>query len=327
MKNTILLFGLAISISIVVFLWFCIWVNRGNESIIWLFAKTVVGPLVLASALLFYEFFSTHPPVREENISVVIPYTQNRKLVNLSAITFPSGDRSILDVSRAWKKEVASGSMAENLLNDVPFFLDAAEAGTLVWLQRHIGDHWDVDRSTFPGLYGGMGQMMYKKGAEKNPLKLRISEIASQLPENHCYTAYVRECQQSDSTEQSSRIVLPSSSVISFQRSPTERLITIENRHMLLWIAFTSLFGETDGPETIALKHIRETLNISPVCTQVMQLQIHYESKRFLRWSNATLKQEAWATDVIDRLKQDFDWEVIRKAIERDYERRQAKAD
>jgi hypothetical protein len=327
LKNTVLICGLVLSIIIVGGLWFWIWVNRGNDSIIWLFAKTVVAPLVLACVLLFYEFFGTQPLARDENLTYVIPYLEDRRIVDLARLTFPSVDRSVVEAANSWQKAVSSKSVAEYSLTDSAFFLDLAEAGTLIWMHYNIGDHWDVDRARFVGLYGGgMGQIRYRRDTEKNPVRLNVSKIASLIPQNKCYQAYARERQTIDLDETVSALVLPSSSKIWFERNPTTRTIIVGNPRIEFSIRFTSLFGENEGPETVVVKHIRETLKKPAVRSQVMELSIHYRTKRLLRWSNTTIKQEAWATDLINRFKYDFDWEVIRKAIERDYDQHPEKS-
>src|SRR5437867_7254909 len=95
MKNTILICGRAFSVLIVMVLWWFIWINRGSDSIIWQFVRTVLVALVLACGLLFYEFFRTDPLIREESFTFVIPFTDDGRIIDLSRMSLPPVDRSV----------------------------------------------------------------------------------------------------------------------------------------------------------------------------------------------------------------------------------------
>ncbi len=132
-----------------------IWINRAGENTIGIFCKAVLAPLVVAAALLAYDFFSPLPNVTRR-IPVVV-MRQGLSIVRLYELTQQPSDWSssgygfMRETSGLWA-QTASPELRSAAATNRTWGTDVLECAIWSWLGNVYCNHWDIETFEFQGI-------------------------------------------------------------------------------------------------------------------------------------------------------------------------------
>ena len=284
---------------------YLIWLNRDSRESIALFIK-VAAAILVAVTLLTYEL-TTPVPKDTAKIKFLILRDKNL-LIDLSRILSYSGSEHLKGYQTLYllslfglnKKEVES-------IDKDKLFHGLVEASIWKWLADtyHL-NWWALDRKIFQGISGGGGNVEQPRADETEKISYdinnQLSEIMPGLRVNSFHD-----------------ISLPKGTNVNVKRIGSGYVeITFSNIHMDLSITLyhvgnAGVLGTRLGDEL--LKKLPKS---DEYYSWNYFISIEAKYNPWLKWSPETNRQRKWAKELIELMRNDFDWDLVKKDLEKE---------
>jgi hypothetical protein len=305
----LLILGFAVTVAVMAFLFWIIWINRESELVTSVFFKTIAAPIIVALAILVYELAAPLPDdkARVEVMVVQSPGIGLLPVGGLLLLSDSSHANGYMKLQSIVAMCEANGKTNAGALLAAPNAVtDLLELAMWDWLGERYPLHWDVNRAWFQGLSGGGGSISTKRDAEAHPRFLSSKEIRDYLSQN----SFIKAGLENSIPH---HVCLPSGSRLERSNELGARKTVIETPYVIFSIQIQGVGGEQLGAGSLAEKIKAKYPGSWWAGHYVVSFDCKY--RRFYRWSPATAKQKAWVTEIIEAFKRDFDWQLVREDL------------
>ncbi|NQV17357.1 MAG: hypothetical protein HQ534_02270 [Armatimonadetes bacterium] len=285
---------------LLVTVFFFLFLNRGNDSIVPILFK-VFAAVLAAAAILIIDLSKT-PETLHLKTNFLILRNENGELLKLTPVTSalnlpPWHAYNLLDyiwLFRGYKPQTEPFIMDQYIFNELLF------AAFLKWMANHYFLHWEMKYNYIYGISGGGGHSSPKEGRDKKFETYRfVNSSNGFLVHDPVYNEFQ----------------FPKGSKTNLSKTKLETVFTITNPHMTF--TFKSLYlGNSGISYTILGDKIDKHLKVpDSFYAQNYIITLDATFSRFLRWSPKTNKQKEWVNQIFKNIERDFNWDTFKNQL------------
>jgi hypothetical protein len=336
MKPTSLIIGFVLAFIFLSCLCYLVWINRGGENVIAVFAKSVLAPILVAAGLLLYDLFSDTPHDKIIFPCCLISSSQDpiHTVIDLSLIgknpdpLYEFGTHSAFDTLWYWSgKKMGQGQepdpidaltpqQQEAIQKGDEFYLDLLDCAIWRWLSFRYGGNWDDEKILhFQGFSAGVGIDFPAENYETNVYELDDSEIKALFGGNLVVSTWLQDSPVS-ATEALDSPALPIDCKVKITGKSGQRNICIDTKEITINITVTSEGYESGPlPKSGLGGKIRESFAADDFMLREYIIKTEWSVKPLTKWSPRALSQRRWAEDLMASLNDNFNWQNVQQQL------------
>ncbi|HEY0740236.1 MAG TPA: hypothetical protein VGD40_02205 [Chryseosolibacter sp.] len=304
LKTSSLIICFVVAILIFAALLYVIWINRTTDKTVGIFFKAIAGPLLVAVALLLYEFAAEMPT--EKTVTTLLT-SRDRKSADILNRFFSSPDRDFQAFGMVWElndDRIIEEYLKERKLKDYEvqqIYFDRAEIIFFRWLIDQY-PRWYENYVFYSGFTGGSSGNVVTDGVDTSAYNEVSDEKLRSILSGNLYLKI-----NHNAIADPWPLRLPPGSELQVKSEANKKLITIKDKYIRLSVQISGRGGGLAGGGPMFDRIKKDFSALTEFRTDEFEIQFTIDKSYARRWSPGTVMRIRWANDLIKKFREQMD--------------------